>query len=42
MEASNQIPPLLNQPQTNTGRIGLGLSMVAPATIALMVVLRPG
>ena len=42
MEASNQIPPRLNQPQANTGRIGLGLSLIAPATVALMVLLHPG
>jgi hypothetical protein len=42
MNAGNQLPPRLNQPQTNTGRIGLGLSLVAPMTIALMVLLHPG
>jgi hypothetical protein len=42
MSAAHQIPPRLNQSQANTGRIGLGLSLVAPATVALMVLLHPG
>jgi hypothetical protein len=42
MNAGNQLPPRLNQSQANTGRIGLGLSLVAPVTIALMALLHPG
>jgi len=42
MNTDNPVPPLLNQPQSNSGKIGLGLSLVAPAAILLMVLLHPG
>jgi hypothetical protein len=42
MNTGNQLPPRLNQPQTSIGRIGLWLSLVAPATIAVMALLHPG
>jgi hypothetical protein len=42
MNTDNPVPPLLNQPQPNSGKIGLGLSLVAPVTIALMTLLHPG
>jgi hypothetical protein len=42
MNTGNSIPPLLNQPESNAGKIGLGLSLVAPAAILLMVLLHPG
>jgi hypothetical protein len=40
------IPPRLDQPEPESaptgGRLGLGLSLVAPVTIILMVLLHPG
>jgi len=42
MESGRPIPPRLNQPQPMSGRVGLGLSLVAPATIALLALLHLG
>jgi hypothetical protein len=42
MNPANLVPPVLTQPSSKMGRIGLGLALVAPATIALMVLLQPG
>lgn len=42
METNPQIPPLLNPPPSSAGRIGLGLSLVAPAMVAMLFLLHPG
>jgi hypothetical protein len=42
MEQGHPIPPRLDEARPVSGRIGLGLALVAPAVIALMVLLHPG
>jgi hypothetical protein len=46
MATDHSIPPRLDPlqptPPPMAGRLGLGLSLIAPATITLMVLLHPG
>ncbi len=42
MNSDQLLPPRLDQPKSNAGKVGLGLSLLAPGVIALMMLLHPG